>query len=50
MAGQCRKSFNNFEWVEDTSKFNEDFIKYYNEESDEKYFFKVYVQYIEKLH
>ena len=29
---------NNFEWIEDTSKFNEDFIKNYNEESDEGYF------------
>ena len=26
---------NNSEWIEDTSQFNEDFIKYYNEESDE---------------
>ena len=25
---------NNFEWVEDTSQFNEDFIKNYNEERD----------------
>ena len=39
-----------FEWVEDTSQFNEDFIKSYNEESDEEYFFEVDVQYSEKLH
>ena len=26
---------NNFEWSKDTSQFNEDFIKSYNEESDE---------------
>ena len=26
---------NNFEWIEDTSSFNEDFIKNYNGESDE---------------
>ena len=26
---------NNFEWIKDTSQFNEDFIKNYNEESDE---------------
>ena len=26
---------NNFEWIEDTSQFNEDYIKNYNEESDE---------------
>ena len=28
----------NFEWIEDTSQFNEDFINGYNEESDEGYF------------
>ena len=33
---------NNFEWIKDTSQFNEDFIKNYNEESG--------VQYPEKLH
>ena len=31
---------NGFEWVEDTSQFNEDFVKSYNEESDEEYFFE----------
>ena len=41
---------NNFEWIEDTSKFNGDFIKSYNEESDESYFLKVDDQYSEKLH
>ena len=35
---------NNFEWIKDTSQFNEDFIKYYNEESNEGYFLKVGVQ------
>ena len=34
---------NNFEWIKGTSQFNEDFIKNYNEESDEG-------QYLEKLH
>ena len=29
---------NNFEWIKDTSQFNEDFIKKYNEESDEGHF------------
>ena len=29
---------NNFEWTEETSQFNEDFIKNYNEENDERYF------------
>ena len=32
---------NNFEWIKDTSQFNEDFIKNYNEESDEGYLFEV---------
>ena len=41
---------NNFEWIEDTSQFNEDFIKSYNEEKDERYFLEVHVQYPEKLH
>ena len=41
---------NNFEWIKDTSQFNEDFIKNYNEESDEGYFLEVDVQYPEKLH
>ena len=41
---------NNFEWMEDTSQFNEDFIKNYSEEGDEGYFFEVDVQYLEKLH
>ena len=40
----------NFEQIENTAQFNEDFIKNYNEESDEKYFLEVDVQYLEKLH
>ena len=32
---------NNFGWVKDTSQFNDDFIKNYNEESDEGYFLKL---------
>ena len=38
---------NNFEWIEDSSQFNEDFIKNYNEGNDEGYFHKVDVQYFE---
>ena len=34
-----------FEWIEDTSQLNQDFIKSFNEESDERYFLKIYVQY-----
>ena len=41
---------NNFEWVGNTSQFNEVFIKSYNEESDQAYFVEVDVQYPEKLH
>ena len=41
---------NKFKWIEDTSPFNKDFIKNYNEESDEGYFLEVDVQYPEKLH
>ena len=41
---------NKFEWIEDTSQFNEDFVKKYNEESNEGYFLDVDVQYPEKVH
>ena len=32
---------NNFEWIEETFQFNEDFIKSYNGESEEGYFLQV---------
>ena len=44
---------NNFEWIKDTSKFNADFIKNYNEESDERFFLEIDVEYpeiLQKLH
>ena len=41
---------NNFQWIKDTSRFNEYFIKNFTEESDKGYFFEVGVQYIEKLY
>ena len=41
---------NNFDWIEDISKFNEDLTKNCNEGSDGEYFLKVDVQYLEKLH
>ena len=41
---------NSFKWVEETFEFNEYFIKGYNEESDERYFLEVDIQYSEKLH
>ena len=40
---------NNFEWIEDTSSFNEDFIKNYNGESDEGDSLEVDIQYPEKI-
>ena len=40
----------NFEWIKDTSQFNEDLIKNYHEESDEGYFLEVDIQYLVKLH
>ena len=39
-----------FEWIEDTSQFNEDFTRTYNEKSDKRYSLEVDVQYTEKLH
>ena len=41
---------NNFEWIEDASRFNKCFKKIYKEESDAEYFLEVYVQYLQKLH
>ena len=43
-------SVNGFKWVEETSHFNEDFIKSYNEETDKEYFLEVDFQHPEKLH
>ena len=39
-----------FEWVEDTYKFNKDFAKNYNEDSDIGPFPEADVQYRRKLH
>ena len=36
---------NYFEWIEDNSQFNENFIKNYKEESDKGYFPEAYVKY-----
>ena len=41
---------NKFGWVEESFQFNEDFVKNYNEKSDEGYFLEIDIQYIEKLH
>ena len=37
---------NRLEWIEDTSQFNEDFVKNYNE----RYFIGNDIQYLEKFH
>ena len=39
----------NFEQIKDTSQFNENFIKNYNEENYKGYFLEVDIQYLEKL-
>ena len=45
MGNVAKASNKNFEWIKDTFQFNEDFIKNYNEESDEGCFLEVDVQY-----
>ena len=39
-----------FKWVEETSQFNDNFIKRYNEDTNTGYLLEVDVQYPEKLH
>ena len=46
---QQKLPVNNFEWIEDTSQFNEDFIKSYNEHNDEGYLLGDDAQYPENL-
>ena len=41
---------NNFGWIEDSSKFNEDFITNYNEESNERCFLEADVEYFQKIY
>ena len=43
-------SVSDLKWVKDISEFNEDFIKSYTNESDERYFLEVDVQYPESLY
>ena len=51
MDGQCLKKLpvNGFQWKNDLSRFNERFIKSYNENSNKRYFLKVDVEYPKKL-
>ena len=41
---------NDFKWVEDISKFDQIFIKSYNEESDEGHFLQIYIQRLQNLY
>ena len=51
MDGQCLKKLlvNGFKWANDLSRFNEAFIKNYNQNSDVGYFLEVDVEYPRKL-
>ena len=50
MGNVAKASSINLEWIKYTSQFNEDFIKNYNEEGDDRYFLEADVQHFEKLH
>ena len=39
-----------FKWTENASEFSKDFIKNYNQDSNEAYFLEVAVQFPKKLH
>ena len=41
---------NDFKWVVELSKFDEDFIKSYNEKSKEGYFLEVHIEELNELH
>ena len=41
---------NDFKWVKVFSEYNKIFIRSHNEESDEKYFIEVDIQYLENVH
>ena len=41
---------NDFKWIEDTSKINEEFIKNYDENNDKGYILEVDVKYPNRLH
>ena len=45
-----RSPLGGFKWVEETSQFNDDFIKSYNDDSDKGHFLKVQVLYPENMH
>ena len=41
---------NDFKWIEDTSKINEEFIKNYDENNDKGYILEVDVKYPKRLY
>ena len=41
---------NGFEWIEDLSKIDEDFIKNYEKDNDKGYILEVDVEYVKNLH
>ena len=45
-----RLPINNFEWIKDTSQFNKNFTKHFNEKCTEGYFLEADVQHLEQLH
>ena len=47
MDEQCHKDV--FKWVKNTFQFNKAFIETFNEDSDERYFLEVYIQYPKNL-
>ena len=47
--GNVSKIVNGFKWEDDLSRFNEKFIKSYNENSNKGYFLEVDVEYPKKL-
>ena len=45
-----RLPVNNFEWIKETSQFNEDLRRNYHERSDEEYYFEADVEDPEKIY
>ena len=45
-----KSPLDDFKWVENTSQFNQDFIKSQNEHRDQGYFIEADIQYLEELH
>ena len=41
---------NGFDWMEDLSKIDEDFIKNFDKDNDKGYIFEVDVEYLKNLH